>query len=117
MFARWLKKASIDSDDLIVAFEQIKTGASSAKLAKNLFKVRVKRKHGGKRSGYRTIVAYKEGSRCVYLYGFAKNDRENISLQELYFLKTIGNQYVNLNGEEMKKALLNEKLFLIGEEE
>ena len=33
----------------------------------------------GRRGGFRTIVAYRAGSRAVFIFGFAKNVRDNIS--------------------------------------
>jgi len=44
----------------------------------------------GKRSGYRTIMAYRAGERSVFLYGFGKNERDNIDGDELARWKIAG---------------------------
>jgi hypothetical protein len=44
-------------------------------LGSNLFKIRVKREHSGKSSGFRIIVAYKEGEKAIFFYDFGKKER------------------------------------------
>ena len=41
-------------------------------------KLRVARPGQGKSGGYRTLLAYRKSERSVFLYGFAKNERDNI---------------------------------------
>jgi hypothetical protein len=55
-----------------------------------LFKKRVARAGGGKSTGYRTIVGYKKGNtdRVIFLYGFPKNSRSNITEREREALST-----------------------------
>jgi hypothetical protein len=36
-----------------------------------------------KRGGYRSIIAYRVAERSVFLYGFSKNERDNIDGDEL----------------------------------
>jgi hypothetical protein len=54
-------------------------GLIDANLGRGLIKQRVAREGAGRRGGFRTIVAYRVGSRAVFIFGFAKNARENIS--------------------------------------
>jgi hypothetical protein len=53
-------------------------------------KQRIARSGQGKRSGYRTIMAYRAGERSVFLYGFGKNERDNIDGDELARWKIAG---------------------------
>ncbi len=39
-----------------------------ANLSDNLYKISVKRDDSGKRSGYRTIIAFQENDRAIFLY-------------------------------------------------
>ena len=58
------------------------------------------------------IVAYREGSRAIFLYGFAKNERENIEPDELEDLRALGWRWLNLSAEaidtEVKEGRLQE---------
>ncbi len=44
----------------------------AAGLSSNGFRVREKEKSGG----FRTLIAYRIGDLAVFMYGFAKNDRD-----------------------------------------
>ncbi|MCY0854804.1 type II toxin-antitoxin system RelE/ParE family toxin [Cupriavidus sp. D39] len=39
--------------------------------------------------GARTLLAFRLGGRAVFLYGYAKNERDNIDAQELKALKRL----------------------------
>ena len=43
----------------------------------------------GKRGGVRTLVATNKGNRWFFMFGFEKNERTNISDEELEGLQTI----------------------------
>jgi len=64
---------------LVEAIERIERGLVDADLGHGLIKQRVARPGQGRRGGFRTIVAYRLGERAVFVYGFAKNRRANLS--------------------------------------
>ena len=76
-----------------------------------IIKVRVKRKHSGKSSGYRTIIAYKEGDIAIFLFGFGKNEKDNIDKNELQSFKKLADDFLSLNSKQLEKAILREVLF------
>jgi hypothetical protein len=82
-------------------------------LGSNLFKIRVKREHSGKSSGFRTIVVYKEGEKAIFLYGFGKNERENISKTEFLYFKKLGDDLLALNENKIKQLIKTKSLFEI----
>lgn len=86
---------------------------STANLGGNLFKVRVKREHSGKSSGYRTIVVYKENEKAIFLYGFGKNEQDNISKTELLYFKKLGNDFLALDETQIKQLIKKKSLFEI----
>lgn len=47
------------------------------------------------------IVAYKEWDRAVFLYGFAKNERENIEPAELEDLRAMGWRWLHLPADRL----------------
>jgi hypothetical protein len=49
------------------------------------------------------IVAYRERKRAVFLFAFAKSDRENIDSRELASLREFGNRW--LTADETQIAL------------
>jgi hypothetical protein len=58
-------------------------GAGEADLGGGLFKKRVARPGGGKRGGYRMIIAYRppETDRVLFAYAFAKNSASTLTPQ------------------------------------
>jgi hypothetical protein len=66
----------------------------------------VARSGGGRSGGYRTLIAFQTARRSVFLYGFAKSERDNIDPKQLADLKKLARRYVNLSGGEID-GLLN----------
>jgi hypothetical protein len=64
-----------------------------ADLGGNLIKQRVARSGRGRSGGYRTVVAFRASQRSVFLYGFAKSERDNIDDRELADLKKLARHY------------------------
>jgi hypothetical protein len=58
-------------------------------LGGGVIKQRVARAGQGRSGGYRVLIAYRAGHRAVFLYGFAKRERENIKPDELLTLHEI----------------------------
>ncbi len=51
------------------------------------------------------LIAYKAGSRAVFLYAFAKNERENIDPDELLTLREIGAGWPAADAQRIANAL------------
>jgi hypothetical protein len=83
VFARFARKERLDDERLCNAIARAEAGSIDAQLGGSLIKQRVARPGGGRSGGYRTVIAYRTTSRSVFLYGFAKNERENIQDREL----------------------------------
>ena len=96
-FKKWSKKADLRNTDLLEAIDNLENGLSTANLGNHLFKIRVKRTGGGKRSGFRTIVIYREKDKAIFLYGFGKNEKDNIDKSELRYFKKLGADLLALN--------------------
>ena len=76
-----------------------------ADLGGGLIKQRVARPGQGRSGGYRTIVAYRAKGRAVFLYGFAKNERDNIDPDQLLSLREIAAGWLAANAAKIKQAL------------
>ena len=82
-FERFRRKERISNATLVEAIDRAVAGLIDADLGSGLIKQRVARPGQGKRGGYRTIIAYRAGKRAVFLFGFAKNARDNIAPDDL----------------------------------
>jgi len=112
-FKKWAKKSKIKDQDLLDTVDNLLKGLSTADLGSNLFKIRVKREHSGKSSGFRTIVVYKENEKVIFLYGFGKNEKDNISKTELLYFKKLGNDFLALDENQIKQLIEAKSLFEI----
>ena len=62
--------------------------------------------HGrGKRGGVRTLVAFRREDKAFFIYGFAKNERANISDKELKALKLLAKELLNYPAASLIKAI------------
>jgi len=112
-FNKWAKKSNLKNQDLIDTIFNLENGLSSSNLGNHLFKVRVKREHSGKSSGFRTVVVFQKQNRAIYLYGFGKNEKENISKTELEYFKKLANDLLALDNIQLDKLINNRILFVL----
>lgn len=85
-------------------------GLHDGDLGGGLIKKRVARAGSGKSGGYRMMVAYREAERAVFLYGFAKNERDNIEPDELATLKDLADGLLTADDGMIAKALKDKSL-------
>jgi hypothetical protein len=104
-FSKWARKSRINDDQLMYTAQALESGLFSANLGGNLFKVRIAGQSSGKSSGFRTIIAYRKDDRLLYLYGFAKNERDNIDTKELESFKKLCKDYLSLSMPELERAI------------
>ena len=103
--ARFAEKERIADDSLSEAIERAARGLVDADLGGGIIKQRVARPGRGRSGGYRMLLAYRAGDRAVFLYGFAKSERENISQDELLTLREIGAAWLAADTKRIAKAL------------
>ena len=70
-----------------------------------LIKQRVARMGQGRSGGFRTIVAYRAGTKAFFLLGFAKSDRENIGDEEFVALKKFGKELLAAEARTIREML------------
>ena len=104
-FDRWARRQRISDDSLCSAVDEMARGLVGANLGGNLYKKRVAAPGRGKRGSYRTLAAFKPGDRPFFIYGFAKNERSNISDKEERALKAIANELLGYDVRAIKKVL------------
>jgi hypothetical protein len=110
VFARFVRSERIDDARLCEAVARAEAGSIDANLGGSIIKQRVARQGGGRSGGYRTVIAYQTSRRSVFLYGFAKNERDNINDRELADLKKLANHYLSYNNAHIATALASAEL-------
>jgi hypothetical protein len=90
---------------LIEAVARAVRGSIDADFGGGILKQRVARQGQGRRAGYRTLIAFRAGDRAVFLYAFAKNERENIEAAELLTLREIGAGWLAADARLIQQAL------------
>ena len=109
-FARFARKEDLDDKMLAKAIADIERGLVDADMGGGLIKQRVARTGGGKRGGFRTLIAYHIGKRAVFLFGFAKSDLANISPEDERDLKDYGAMLLALKDKDIELMTENGEL-------
>lgn len=104
-FIRWMRKADISNDVLLLAVTEMQSGLIDADLGRHVFKKRVAVQGRGKRSGARTIVASNHNDRWIFLLGFLKSEQANIDVDEVKAIQELASDYLALNKAEVAVML------------
>lgn len=105
-FVRFARDERISDDSLRQAIERAERGIVDADLGGGVIKQRVARAGQGRARGYRMLIAYRAGDRAVFLYGFAKKERENIGDDELTTLREMAAAWFAADDENLEDAIL-----------
>ena len=104
-FSRWMRKTELTDQALCTAIDEMTQGLFDADLGGGVIKKRVGLSGRGKRGGARTLIATNKENRWFFVYGFEKNDRANISDDELEALKDLAEQLLVRTGKQLTEAL------------
>jgi hypothetical protein len=104
VFDRWANEQGLTDQSLCQAIREMSAGLIDADLGGGLYKKRVARTGKGKSGGFRTLVATNRGDRWFFIFGFAKNERDNINKKEKDALKKLASYYLSLSLEALLKA-------------
>jgi hypothetical protein len=104
-FARWARKEGLGDKALCQAVREMSDGLYEANLGGNLFKKRIARPGQGKSGGFRTIVASNLKNRWFFVYGFRKNERDNIEDDEEAALKELAKRLLAMPPQALAKAV------------
>ena len=104
-FNKWAMKEGVADNVLRRVVVEMERGLVGLNLGGQVFKKRVALSGRGKSSGARTLLAYRTSSKAVFIYGFAKNVKDNIRRDELKALKVSAAMFLNSNDEELNHAI------------
>ena len=110
-FKKFAHKQGISDEQLLEVVKRAEIGQIDADLGDGVIKQRVERQGQGKRGGYRTIMLYRSQERAFFVYGFAKNDQENISVEELAVIREMAALYLTMAEKNLKTMIDNSDLW------
>ena len=104
-FARWADGEGLGDEALAAAVAEMQQGLIDARLGGQVVKKRVALPGRGKRGSIRTLVAFRQGDKAFFVYGFAKNQRGNINDKELRALKLLAKELLNYPAASLARAM------------
>ena len=104
-FQRWMRKTHLTDIALCQAVEEMANGLIDADLGNGLVKKRVALSGKGKRGGLRVLLATNREGRWVFIFGFAKKDRDNVTKTEIEALRGITSSVLAWTSDQLKTAL------------
>ncbi|QRN05054.1 type II toxin-antitoxin system RelE/ParE family toxin [Legionella sp. MW5194] len=104
-FDRFCGKQLIDDEMLCALVKEIEANHIDVDYGGSVIKQRMARKNQGKSGGYRCIILYRMQDKVFFVYGFAKNNKDNISDEEVNGFKALASQLLELSNEALKKLI------------
>jgi hypothetical protein len=104
-FTRFARKARLDDPALCEAIRSAERGLIDADLGGGVIEQRIARPGKGKSGGFRAMILYKRATKAVFVYGFAKNERANITQDELATLKELAAEILTYDDTALAEAV------------
>ena len=104
-FNRWLRKTLLSDTALLKAINEMERGLVDADLGGNVYKKRVAMPGRGKSGSTRTLIATNRQDRWFFMFGFEKNDKENITQAELAYLQEVAQIFLGYSSDELQLAI------------
>lgn len=104
-FVRFARQHGIEDAALLDAVERAERGLIDAVLGGGVIKQRIARPGGGKSGGFRSVILFRQGERAFFVYGFAKNELENISAQDLQEFRELAREVFAFTDAEINFAV------------
>jgi hypothetical protein len=109
-FGRFQRREKIADAALCDANSAAAIGLVDARLGAELIKQRIARPGQGKRGGFRALTAWRAKARAVFLYGFAKSERDNLAPDQLAELKLYAGAWLAFDDEAIERAIADDDL-------
>ena len=99
--AKFARQNGISDASLVAVVDDAMQGLIDADLGGHIIKQRIARPGRGKRGGFRMLI----GFLAIFLFGFAKNERENIDGDQLKTLREIVATWFAADEKKIARAL------------
>ena len=116
-FNCWLRKTLLSNTALLKAIAEMERGLVDADLGGNVYKKRVALPGRGKSGSTRTLIATIREDRWIFMYGFEKNERENITQAELAYLQGVAQIFLTYSSDELQLAIAKGEFFKVHNDE
>jgi hypothetical protein len=110
VFARFARDQRIRDHDLCEVVERAARGLIDADLGGGVIKQRLARAGQGRSGGFRVLLAFQSQDRAVFIYGFAKNERDNINDKELKTLREIAAAWLAASPQNIEREVADGRL-------
>jgi len=117
LFARQMQKIGLSDELLLNAVAEMQHGLIDADLGGGVVKKRVGLPNRGKSGSTRTLIATNKNDRWFFMFGFEKNQRDNINDKELRFLKEFAADLLTISDARLLNALESKDLWEISHEQ
>ena len=104
-FARFARRERIADSALCEAVKRAEQGLVDADLGGGVIKQRIARPGQGRSGGFRVLIAYRRDVRSVFLYGFAKSERDNVDDDELETARDIAKGWLTASAGQIAQAV------------
>lgn len=109
-FNRFARQEKLTDEVLIEAITRANKGLIDADLGGSVIKQRIAKAGRGKSGGYRTIIIFRRGERAFFVYGFAKNNQDNLEKYEEDIYKKSAKELLALTDIQLEQLLKNKAL-------
>lgn len=108
-FGRFARKQGIADSVLVETIRRIEKGQIDVSLGAGVFKQRIARPGRGRSGGYRVIILYRRAYRAFFIYGFAKNERDDIDVDEEDTFRKAARHILGLSDEHLAQLIRNKR--------
>ena len=118
-FVKFARREGISDSRLCAAIKNAEAGLVDADYGGGVVKQRIARAGEGKSGGYRSVILYRRADKAFFVYGFAKNDRQNIDATEVFYFKKLARSALGMNDDDIARVLANgtyEEVFCHGQD-
>ncbi|WP_296543451.1 type II toxin-antitoxin system RelE/ParE family toxin [Rhodoferax sp.] len=106
-FSRFARKEKIPISALLDAAQRADQGQIDADLGGGVIKQRIARPGEDKSKGFRSILLFRKGERCIFVFGFPKSDLGNIRDDEEEQFKKMAKLVLGLTDAQLSVLVLN----------
>ncbi len=109
-FSRFARQEDIEDAKLIEAVQNLEHGLVDADYGGGLIKQRIARGGEGKSGGYRSIIAFKSGTRSIFVFAFQKSEKQNLTQIEVREYKKAAAVYFEMTEAQISLAIDRKEL-------
>ena len=110
-FRRFARREGISDHALCEAVARAARNQVDADLGRGVIKQRVARSGQGRSGGYRTLIVFRARDRAIFVFGFAKSDRDNVTPDELDDLRTTARLLLAYSGDQLDETVSRDELW------